>query len=231
MINANVKKVKSRQEQKLLSDTIELLREADLEESYKEKCLTYCRERIAFFEEITELSKRDMPIDRAEQVAYIDEIRLAMKKMQMLGMEDKAFIELQKSLLQQVCTVCGKEYNTTSQANSAYIQALKHAYDYLNDVKNKDANTEKKGFFAKIASGAMSVLSKGYEGDYNCITQNETLPLPALERYTEEWNQSVQKRYTGKSAEIEKGFKPLTIAIFVDYKLKMRRVDLSEVIC
>lgn len=76
----------------------------------------------------------------------------------------------------------------------------------------------------------MSVLSKGYEGDYNYITQNETLPLPALERYTEEWNQSVQKRYTGKSAEIEKGFKPLTIAIFVDYKFKMRRVDLSEVI-
>lgn len=37
----------------------------------------------------------------------------------------------------------------------------------------------------------MSVLSKGYEGDYNYITQNETLPLPALERYTEEWNQSV----------------------------------------
>lgn len=230
MINANIKKVKSRQEQKLLSDTIELLQETDLEENYKENCLIYCKERVTFFDEITELSKRDMPIDRAEQVAYIDEIRLAMKKMQMLGLEDKALTELQKSLLQQVCTVCGKEYNTTGQANSAYIQALKHAYDYLNDVKNKDANTEKKGFFAKIASGAMSVLSKGYEGDYNYITQNETLPLPALERYTEEWNQSVQKSYTEKCAEIESGFKPRTIAIFLDYKLKMRRVDLSEVI-
>ena len=102
------------------------------------------------------------------------EILLAEAKA--LSIELKEIEIVIEEVKNKVLTVFDKKYTTLEAANKEFYKIVKNAHSYkayLDEEQNQN-----KSFFKKIGNNLKGVLAKGYEKEYNLLTNNGIKLLP-----------------------------------------------------
>lgn len=129
--------------------------------------------------------------------SYLEALQLMQTEWE-VGSISSEFRKWLAELEERILVVNQKRYETVKDANKAYNKVLSHARAYLAYVAEK--NTEKKGFFASLKNSASGVVSKGYESEYNYMTNNGETEIPDVEVSDE----SLQIMYDVVNAERDK---------------------------
>lgn len=185
--------------------------------------ITALRKKQQELQQKTDLTTRDR---KALTFSYLEALQLKQTEWEVgtISFEFRKWLEL---LEEKVLVVNQKRYENVKDASKAYNKLLSHAKAYQAYVSEK--NTEKKGLFASLKNSASGVVSKGYEPEYNYITNNGEMEIPDVEVSDE----SLQIMYDVVNVEQEKRLAEVIVIkdkLMVPSMLPYPKVSLTELV-
>ena len=124
------------------------------------------------------ISKHDFVFpDRLDETDKIYELQLLRFESNLFGSIKDEFNSIINDFTTRFITIGNTRYRNILEANKQYFKMISHAHSYENNWINK--SSEKKNIFSKLIDKTKETVTKGYVNDYNLISQNGTIALPA----------------------------------------------------